>query len=81
MHGLISACAGNHSKLSLQQFAEVYTRHKERDIDRLDPARGNEHTILVGCCRLILFRGLSGKRMDREHLMIQEVGIRVRTSF
>lgn len=32
MHRLISACAGNHSKRSLQQFVEMYTRHTQREI-------------------------------------------------
>lgn len=80
MHRLISACAGNSSKLSFQQFVKMYMKHKAKDIDGLDPGRENKHTILTGCCHLILFRGLSDKWMDWELLMISKVGTRVRIS-
>lgn len=59
---LISACAGHSSKLGFQQFVKMHTKHKAKDIDWLDPRRGSKHTVLAGCCRLILFRGLWGQR-------------------
>ena len=62
MHRLISACAGHRSKLSFQQFVKMHTKHKAKDIDWLDPGRRSKHTVLVGCCHLILFRGLWGQR-------------------
>lgn len=58
---LISACAGNSSKLSFQQFVKMYMKHKAKDIDWLDPGRENKQTVLIGCCHLILFRGLSDR--------------------
>lgn len=56
MRRLISACAGNSSKLSFQQFVRMYMKHKAKDIDGLDPGRENKHTILTGCYHLILLR-------------------------
>lgn len=80
MRRLISACAGNSSKLSFQQFVKLCMKHKAKDIDGLDPGRENKHTSLPGCCHLILFRGLSDKWMDWGHLRISKVGTSVRIS-
>lgn len=73
---LISACAGNRSKPSFQQFVRMYMRHKAKAIDWADPGRGRKHSVLSGCCHLILFRGPSDQQADPGKVMIQNVEIR-----
>lgn len=73
---LISACAGNSSKPSFQQFVRMYMRHKAKAIDWADLPWGRKHSVLPGCCHLILFRGLSDQQADSGKVMIQNVEIR-----
>lgn len=51
-------------------------RHKAKAIDWADPGRGRKHSVLSGCCHLILFRGPSDQQADPGKVMLQNVEIR-----